>query len=166
MEELAKGLDAALRLSFDSTTDRVRELLLGRPAGAARPAPPADGEAPLGVALGAALSATPRLADESDAEQVAGLQRLAALLQQLAAAQSRGGAPVGGAAAAAPGGAPQTVAAAAQLLQWAVTRATALPAAQQQALLRIPIDVAARLGSRTAARALRLLVSERDLRSV
>jgi hypothetical protein len=52
------------------------------------------------------------------------------------------------------------------MLQWAVTNIAALPPAQQQTLLRVPVEVAARLTSRAAARTLKLFLSRQDFQSI
>ena len=139
---------------------------------AARPGPVGAGaattstDAPGGMIAGA-LRGLPRLAGESDKEQVEGLQRLAGLLQQLAARQSGGGAP--GTAPppadaldaddAAPVGSDSvdkkarrrsepppglaSIASAANILNWIVSEAGKLPPEQQQVrLLRASVPAA------------------------
>lgn len=176
VDELSKGLDAAVRLSFDSVSAAVRAALAPPPpvaAAAAAAAPPPPPGRPAAAAGAAACPAeVPRLADETDVAQVEGLQRLAALMQQLA--DSRAAADNNGGAAGAapppqpppPGASPDTATAlrsAAAILTWSATEAAKLPRAQQVVLLQLPLDVMARLTSRAAARALRLLISEQDL---
>lgn len=93
--------------------------------------------------------------------QVQGLQRLAALLQQLAAKQTAPGGRVSPSApqATSPPTIAHSLSTAASILSWLVIEAAHLPADQQRVLLRLPLDVASRLSSRFAARTLRLLVS-------
>lgn len=93
--------------------------------------------------------------------QVEALQRLAVLLQQLAATHAA--ANDGSAPPPPPSDAASAVSSAAAILTWSATEAAKLPAEQQRVLLQLPVDVAVRLTSRAAARALRLLVNERDL---
>jgi aarF domain-containing kinase len=167
VDELAKGLDAAARLSLDDAKKRLRTMLLGNAEGQRTPITTA--ETPVAVAISAAFASAPNLSDDADAEQMAGLQRLADLLQEIAreAASQRIqglGAGGGGAAPASEGTGP--LQAGAHLLQWAVSNVAALPPAQQQTLLRVPVEVASRLTSRAAARTLKLFLTGQDFQSI
>jgi aarF domain-containing kinase len=164
VEELAKGADAATRLFLDSAVGEARAALAAAELG-----PPAGGTVLL-RSLHDALAAVPPLADAADAEQVAGLRRLAAALQaataearaQAAAAPSgsaRGAAAAAGAAAGAPPDAQRALEELAALAEWAAREAAALAPAERAEALRLPLEVAQAVASRAAARAIRFATS-------
>jgi aarF domain-containing kinase len=150
VEELAKGADAAARLFLDSAVGEARAALAAAGSG-----PPAGGTVLL-RSLHDALAAVPPLADASDAEQVAGLRRLAAALQAATAAARAQ-------AAAAPAGAADDAQRAleelAALCDWAAREAAALEPAERAEALHLPLEVAQAVASRAAARAIRFATS-------
>jgi predicted unusual protein kinase regulating ubiquinone biosynthesis (AarF/ABC1/UbiB family) len=157
-DEVAKGLDAAWRLH----ADRALAPLLLLPA----LAPPAL--APAASAGGGPRQSHPRrlrLSTPSDEAQLEGLSRLAAAVGALAAAGAEGNAGGGGGGGAGRsekqqqrqcGQAAGRAQAAAAALAWLAREARSLPAeAREEALVRLPLRVAAKLSSRVAARAIR-----------
>lgn len=135
------------------------------------PAAPSPPQPPSALAL--LTSSLPRLSSREDAQQVAGLQQLAAALAQLAAGRPEGagnptaaGAGPGGwvgpgSGGPGPGGLDTDLASSlrqtALTLRWLARELRDLsPEARVQAL-RLPIDLAMRVSSRVAARSVRSL---------
>ncbi|KAG1672433.1 hypothetical protein FOA52_013219 [Chlamydomonas sp. UWO 241] len=148
LDEVAKGVDAAWRLSFDS---------LGRNVG-----PP----------ISTLLLALPRLSDREDEEQVEGLTNLATALYRIAnttdgaegADAASNGSALGSlqllpellpALPLLPEGSVHAVRQAASFLQWLASELATLPPGERNTALYLPIDVASRVSGRVLARAIR-----------
>lgn len=178
VEEVAKGLDAAWRLAADAVFDSARKELQTEVLGGVF-------VGPLARTLVDVLSIAPQLANMDDAEQVEGLRRLAAALQQATAAQRRqeterqaaGGRPAVTSTwlndfsfntNGAPGGSDSSqsscdafmanVVATAEFLEWALREAETLSPAERAEALRLPLEIGQAVASRVAARAVRWIV--------
>jgi len=154
LEEIARGLDAAVRIQLDESVKAAKSTVLtllgvaGREkdvrAGVFRDYP--------GSSLVEAVVALPNLAEAGDREQIEGLTRLSAQLQKLAGHEASG-IPESRAGRAA------SVAEAAALLRWLAEEVGQLPSAQRGEALRIPATLAQKVSSRLTARTIRATLS-------
>eukprot|EP00892_Ulva_mutabilis_P005960 jgi/Ulvmu1/3736/UM173_0009.1 len=170
LDEVAKGVDAAVRVQLDEGARRMRAAL----------AAVAGGEAEVGAGVGGVLStlatplagavaqlsqrvsALPEASDVTDLQQISGLSRLAAQLQALAeqrsaqAGNGTGSIPDPGAGGGGPAGT-ASLGTAASILKWTAAELGRLSDGERQAVLRLPLDLAGRVSSRAAARTVKLL---------
>eukprot|EP01025_Chloroclados_australasicus_P005960 TRINITY_DN11966_c0_g2_i1.p1 TRINITY_DN11966_c0_g2~~TRINITY_DN11966_c0_g2_i1.p1 ORF type:complete len:770 (-),score=83.05 TRINITY_DN11966_c0_g2_i1:456-2732(-) len=135
IDELAKGLDAAWRISVDRTVAQIRT----------NP----------GNNLARVLLTFPTLANHDDVAQVEGIVMLSQYVRQLAQEYEKQ--QLGGQDAQSN----HSMNEGAQILQWLGREMISLPASARQQAAHIPIGIIQKLSSRLAARALRALVTQR-----
>ncbi|KAL4451900.1 hypothetical protein ABPG75_007562 [Micractinium tetrahymenae] len=168
-EELAKGIDAAWRLTADTAVGTVRQQLLAASLDARGSLGSASGASLLVHALAESLAALPRLSDERDQDQVEGISRLAKVLQESTAGQRQQSSgdwfqEQGPADGRGSGGAPwddalASLQTAAGILQWVATEAETLTPEERAEALRLPISIGQAVASRAAARTIRWLLT-------
>ncbi|KAL4420222.1 hypothetical protein ABPG77_011046 [Micractinium sp. CCAP 211/92] len=169
-EELAKGIDAAWRLTADTAVGTARQQLLSASLDARGSLGSASGASLLVHALAESLAALPQLSDERDRQQVEGITRLARVLQESTAGQRQSssgdwfkeqGQAEGGSGTAPWDSAMASLETAAGILQWVVKEAETLTPEERAEALRLPISIGQAVASRAAARTIRwLLVGE------
>lgn len=160
IEELAKGIDAAVRLAADSTVDTVESGIL---------AASSSNSNLLSEAVLSLLRQYPKLADGTDRIQVDGIVQLGKALQSATIAGSNGGGGKNwfkeeeergkGGEGGGIGTLMSMIESSAAIVAWFVRELEVLSPEEREEALRIPLNVGQAVSSRALARLIKLLAS-------